>query len=292
MKKRLIALLLALVMAVGLVSCKEKPVEKTEEELLIEAENNANLASGLWEYIASTFPNYVIFKDSLGRYTFEKVNKDLALDSFDWTNLGDAIKGIDVSAYQGNIDWGKVSKQNVKYAIVRAGYRGYSTGALTLDSKFDANMSGALKNDIAVGAYFVTKAISKEEAVEEAKYLISLVKPYNVTWPLVIDIEPTSNSDDRTSSLTAEERTSYVLEFCNTIKDAGYTPMIYGGVGTFMKYLEFDKLEGIDKWFAQYFNQPWLRYEFGIWQKTDTGSIDGIKGNVDIDYAIKDYSQN
>ena len=81
------------------------------------------------------------------------------------------------------------------------------------------------------------------------------------------------------------------IAFCNTIKEAGYTPMIYGGVGTFMGYLNFGELEGISKWFAQYFRQPWLGYKFDVWQATDTGTIDGIKGNVDIDYSIVNYAK-
>ena len=297
--RRLLAAVLAASMLFAFAGCKQKepevqtPQEPENPNAAIEyAEEEANKAGSMWELICRLFPDYVIYKDNKGGFTYSKVNKDLALDTFDWSKLGDAKKGIDVSKYQGNIDWAKVKGADIEYAFIRTGYRGYGAeGKLQEDSLFAQNMTGALSNDIAVGVYFVTKAISVEEAVEEANFVLDQIKPYNVTYPVVIDIEPTSNSTDRTGALTAAERTQYVLAFCNTVKEAGYIPMIYGGVGTFMKYLEFEKLEGIEKWFAQYFNQPWLRYEFGIWQASESGSIPGIKGNVDIDYCIKDYGK-
>lgn len=293
--KKISAIGLVLAMLLSTAACAAKaPEVSTEPEnpnAAIEAvEKEANKAGSMWELICRLFPDYVIFKDQLGNFTYEKVNKDLKLNEYDWSSLAGTLKGIDVSYYQGTIDWAKVKESGIDYAFIRVGYRGYTEGKLVEDKKYVDNFTGALQNDIAVGAYFVTKALTEEEGIEEAQYLIEKIKPYNITWPVVIDIEPTSNSSDRTSTLTAEQRTKNVLAFANTLKEAGYTPMIYGGVGTFMKYLEFEKLEGVEKWFAQYFNQPWLRYEFGIWQATDSGKIDGIKGNVDIDYSIVDYA--
>jgi len=293
--KRFISIVLVLVICLGAFACTKKQEVLTEEEQELSKlegiEEVANKSGSMWELICRLFPGYIIFKDILGNFTYEKIDTNLKLNTFDWSNLGNAIKGIDVSRYQGKIDWEKVKLDNIKYAFIRAGYRGYEEGVLQQDSTFETNMTGALKNDIAVGVYFVTKALTEEEAIEEAYYLIEMIKPYNVTWPVVIDIEPTSNSEDRTSVLDAAQRTTNVLAFCNAVKEAGYTPMIYAGVGTFMKYLEFERLEDVEKWFAQYFREPFLRYEHGIWQATDQGSVNGIKGNVDIDYAVKDYGR-
>lgn len=288
--KNLISILLVLCMMLSFVSCgKEKEVALTEEQELEALEKEANKAGSMWELLCRLFPGYVIYKNLTG-FTYQKVNKDLALDTYDWSSLAGTYKGIDVSTYQGKIDWDKVAGSGVEYAFVRVGYRGYTEGVLKEDKRYKENLEGAIKNDISVGAYFVTKALTEEEAIEEANYFISLIKPYKITYPLVIDIEPTTDIDDRTGSLSAEQRTKNVIAFCDTVKAAGYTPMIYGGVGTFMYYLDFEELEGIDKWFAQYFNQPWLRYEFKIWQATDSGTVDGIKGNVDINYSIVDYA--
>lgn len=294
-KKGIIALLLVLAMLFAFTSCGKKESGDddcwTLEDQLGYLEDEADKAGSMWELICRLFPDYVIFKDDKGRFTYQKVDENLALNEYDWSSLAGTYKGIDVSHYQGKIDWAKVAGQGIEYAFIRVGYRGYSEGKLVTDKYYKDNIEGAIKNDIGVGAYFVTKAITESEAIEEADYLIDCIKPYNITWPVVIDIEPNTNPSDRTSTLMPDSRTTFVLAFCNRIKEAGYTPMIYGGVGTYMKYLEFERLEGIDKWFAQYFNQPWLRYEFGIWQATDSGTVDGIKGNVDIDFSIKNYAE-
>jgi len=291
--KNLIVLLLICCMLLSFVSCnKETPLtaEQVEEQKFEEIVKEANEAGSMWELLCRLFPNYVIYKSFTG-FAYHRVNTELALNTYDWSSLAGTYKGIDVSTYQGSIDWEQVAGSGIEYAFVRVGYRGYTEGKLQEDKRYKNNIEGALKNDVSVGAYFVTKALTEDEAIEEAEYFMELVKPYNITWPLVIDIEPTSNLDDRTGLLTAEQRTKNVVAFCNTIKEAGYTPMIYGGVGTFMNYLEFEKLEGIDKWFAQYFNQPWLRYEFKVWQASDEGSVPGIKGNVDINYSIVSYDE-
>lgn len=292
--KKMLALLLAMLMCFSLVSCNKKAGEKegylVEDQLKI-IEEVANKAGSMWELICRLFPDYVIFKDFKGNFTYEKIDTSLKQNTYDWSSLAGTWKGMDISSYQGKIDWDKVKASGIEYAIIRAGYRGYTEGVLKEDSKFEDNIKGALENDIAVGVYFVTKALTEEEGREEARYLIDMIKPYKITWPVVIDIEPTAKADDRTRDLSAEQRTNNVIAFCDEVRDAGYTPMIYGGVGTFMKYLEFDRLEDIEKWFAQYFREPFLRYEFGIWQATDEGFVEGIKGNVDIDYSIKNYGE-
>lgn len=270
----------------------EVPADDGEEVFslkLSEIQDDANNSSSMWELMCRMFPDHIIFKDSKGRFTSEKVNSELALNTYDWSSLAGTRKGMDVSYYQGAIDWSKVKQSGIEYAIIRLGYRGYTQGTFSEDKKFEANITGALSNDIPVGVYLVTKAVTVDEGIEEANYVLEKIKPYNVTWPVVVDIEPASSINDRTNELTAQQRTDIILAFCDTIKEAGYTPMIYGGVGTFMNYLEFERLEGVEKWFAQYFNQPYLRYEFGIWQATDKGEVLGIKGDVDINYSLKDY---
>lgn len=256
---------------------------------LSEIQNDADKSSSMWELMCRMLSDHVVYKDEKGNFTSSKINHELALNTYDWSSLAGTRKGIDVSYYQGDIDWAKVKQSGIEYAIIRLGYRGYLNGNFAEDKKFEKNITGALSNDVPVGVYFVTKAITTDEGVEEAEYILDKIKPYNVSWPVVIDIEPTSNLRDRTAELTAAQRTDIVLAFCETIRNAGYTPMIYGGVGTFMNYLEFERLEGIEKWFAQYFNQPYLQYEFGIWQATDKGEVDGVWVSVDIDYSLKDY---
>ena len=275
-------------------------VEELTEEM--------DTSSSMWELAQRIFPDFILYKTSLGQFTYTPVNKDLPLCEYDWTNLvrlaknhkefeyvenGEtkSIKGIDVSHYQGDIDWEKVAADGVKYAFIRLGYRGYESGKLVMDQDFETNVTGALKSGVAVGVYFVTQAVSEEEALEEAEFVMDAIAPYNITWPVVLDIEEAGNGSSkvRTNGLSAAERTDYVIAFCERIKEKGYTPMLYCAIRWFVEELELDRLTDYEKWFAQYFNRPYYPYEFHVWQYTNQGSVNGIKGNVDLDLSMKDF---
>lgn len=202
-----------------------------------------------------------------------------------------SLKGIDVSKHQAKINWKKVAEDDVSYAFIRAGYRGSSKGNLVEDEYFQDNINGALDNGIDVGVYFYTQAITEAEAIEEAEMVLDLIEPYDITYPVVFDIEEVDSDSARTSEMTQEEYTKATLAFCKTIKDAGYTPMIYGNLKTFMIMLDMNQLEEYDKWFA-YYNEPvYFPYEFSIWQYSSKGSVNGISGNVDMNVGMKDYGE-
>lgn len=265
----------------------------------------AQSSSAIWEFVQRFFSDRIIYKDRLGNYTYVYVDENMPKSDYDFDNLVNvgtsrkvfeyqengvttSLKGIDVSQYQGDIDWEKVAADGVKFVFIRAGYRGYGTGKLVQDKCFEQNIQGALKNDIAVGIYFVTQAISIEEALEEADYVLDMIRPYKVSWPIVLDIEDASGKA-RTADLTASERTEYTLAFCSRILEAGFTPMLYCNIRWFVEELDLTKLTQVDKWFAQYFNRPFFPYEFGVWQYSSTGRIEGINGDVDLNIAFKDY---
>ena len=195
-----------------------------------------------------------------------------------------------MSKYQGEIDWEKVADDDVEYAFIRLGIRGYSEGEIMEDETFEDNIKGARQNDIDVGVYFFTQATSVEEAEEEAQYVLDTIEPYKVTYPVVIDVEAVNNSDARTKELTKEERTEYCIAFCEMIKNAGYTPMIYGNLKTFMLLLDLEQLEEYEKWFALYDEQVYYPYDFKVWQYTDEGKVDGIDVNVDLNISFGDWS--
>jgi GH25 family lysozyme M1 (1,4-beta-N-acetylmuramidase) len=247
------------------------------------------------------FPNEVVVADS-GQYYFFPISDKLARNTYDaeqfttqddgtlqYNENGEVIshKGIDVSKYQGKINWEKVAADDVEYAFVRLGIRGYTEGEIMQDDTFEDNIEGALKNDIDVGVYFFSQATSVEEAEEEAQYVLDMIEPYDVTYPVVLDVEAVSNSKARTVDLTAEERTEYAIAFCEKIKGAGYTPMIYGNLKSFMLMLDLEKLEDYDKWFACYNEDYYYPYEFKIWQYSDVGSVSGISGNVDLNISFE-----
>lgn len=198
-------------------------------------------------------------------------------------------KGIDVSRHQEKIDWKKVAGDGVSYAFIRAGFRGNSEGKLAEDAYFSDNIRGALDNGIDVGIYFYTQALTEEEAKEEAEFVLDMIEPYDVTYPVVLDLEEASNNSARTANMTREEYTRAAIAFCETIKEAGYTPMIYGNLKTFMLMLDMEQIEAYDKWFAYYDTSVYFPYDFSIWQYSSKGSVAGIKGDVDLNVSMKKY---
>ena len=203
-----------------------------------------------------------------------------------------SLFGIDVSSYQKNIDWQKVKDQGVDYAIIRLGYRGYGTGEVLLDNKFHQNIKGAAEVEIPTGVYFYSQAITVEEAIEEAEMVIKNLEGYDISYPVVFDMEEVNDLPEnvRTSDLTPKQRTDITIAFCERIKEAGYTPMVYGNISWMIMNLEIERLEDYDKWFAQYYKQPFFPYEFSMWQYTARGTLDGIEGTVDFNMGFKDYA--
>lgn len=198
-------------------------------------------------------------------------------------------KGIDVSKYQGNIDWKKVKEDGVEYAFVRLGLRGYGSGKILIDEYYDKNMRGASAAGIQTGVYFFTQAITVEEAVEEANYVIENMKDYDVTYPVVFDVEMIVGDDGRANTLSQQLRTDICIAFCEAIKAAGYTPMIYGNVRCFTQMLDMPRLEDYEKWYAFYDDYMYMPYEVSVWQYSEKGSVNGIKGNVDMNISYKTW---
>lgn len=198
-------------------------------------------------------------------------------------------KGIDVSKYQGEIDWNKVRADGVEYAFIRLGLRGYESGKLVLDEYFEQNMRGANESGIKAGVYFFTQAVTEEEAREEADFVIENLADFDVPYPVVFDVEMIVGSKGRANTLTQTERTDICISFCEAIKEAGYIPMIYGNVKCFTKMLDMPRLEEYEKWYAFYDDYMYMPYDVSIWQYTENGAVDGIKGKVDMNIAYKTW---
>lgn len=213
--------------------------------------------------------------------------------------------GIDVSYHNGNLDWSVIKSAGVDFAILRAAYRGYGDeGTLVKDSKFAEYIRGAQSYGIPVGAYIYSQAITTKEAVQEANYILNIVKNYSLDLPIVFDYEFSPSSEGRTNLAWAEgelnktKMTDITLAFCNTIKSAGYDVMVYANKTFLNKNIDHEVIEnaGYDVWLAHYVNQPYINKEhpekskefnyqgtdytgdFKIWQYTSTGRIPGIEG--------------
>ena len=189
---------------------------------------------------------------------------------------------IDVSKFQEKINWSKVAASGIDAAVIRIGYRGYSKGDIVDDGSFEDNIEGALDHGLKAGVYFLTQATSDAEAVEEAEYVLDHISGYDIECPIVLDVELVGGDEGRGNALSMSERTQYAITFLETIKDAGYDVCIYGNLKTFLLMLDMQQLEDYSKWFAGYTDTPYFPYEMDMWQYTDTGRVDGIQGNVDI----------
>ena len=249
------------------------------------------------------YPDKVIVV-SQGQFNFVDINKDLKLTDLDptcfYTNVdgimeysvdGEVLsyKGIDVSSYQGNIDWQSVAEDGVKFAIIRTTLRGYGTGRLVEDETFDDNIQGAMAAGIHVGAYVFSQAITEEEVIEEAQSAIDKLSPYVTGCPIVIDVERISGGDGRMDDLTPAERTDMVLKFCEIVSSAGYKPYIYYNTEMSILYVDIARLEGIPKWYASYSSDFFYPYDIDILQYSATGRVAGINGDVDMDLCFKPF---
>ena len=194
--------------------------------------------------------------------------------------------GIDVSKWQGDIDWQRVSRAGVEFAIIRAGYRGSSTGTLIEDPYFQINMRAAAAAGIPTGVYFFTQATNEVEAVEEASMVLKLIRDFSPEYPIFIDTEG-AGGNGRADDLDVETRTLVCEAFCRTIQNAGYTAGVYASSNWYQTRVNVSKLEKYVIWLAEYRSVP--RYEgyYEMWQHTSKGSIDGIEGDVDLDISYR-----
>lgn len=189
--------------------------------------------------------------------------------------------GVDVSAYQGNIDWQKVKKSGIEFAIVRLGYRGYGSGKLVKDDYAVKNLEGARKAGLKVGAYFFSQALSIKEADEEIAFMMDVLDGFLPDMHLILDWEiPTS--DARTAKMDARTLTDIQLHFCKTIREKGYEPMVYFNWHQSENLYYLSELEDYPFWLALYQDRMTYPWKVEMWQYTCTGKVPGIQGDVDI----------
>ncbi|WP_281085759.1 GH25 family lysozyme [Eubacterium ruminantium] len=190
---------------------------------------------------------------------------------------------IDVSDYQNEIDWKKVKNAGVSVAVVRLGFRGYgSKGSLNLDPKFSNHFDNARKAGLEVMPYFFSEAINYDEGVEEAKFAIENLKNHGKIEAIVVDTEYIYTDDTvRANDISIEDRTSAIKGFCETVRSAGYTPIIYASHGWFLLNMDLEQLKDYEFWLAAYDN-PDFPYVMAGWQYTPYGSCPGVEGDVDI----------
>ena len=218
-------------------------------------------------------------------FSYLKADEETGYKSFhDKKNGVKARFGIDVSEFQGEeIDWKLVKESGVEFVIIRLGYRAYGeTGALVMDAMYEQNIQGALGAGLDVGVYFFSQAVSGAEAVQEAEFVLEQLKPYDISGPVVYDTEEIKWDTARTDENTREDFTNFCKVFCDTIKQAGYEPMIYSNMKWMAFTLDMEELTEYDFWYADYHDIPQCPYDYKIWQYSETGVVPGINANVDL----------
>ena len=197
-----------------------------------------------------------------------------------------ASAGIDVSRWNEEINWNKVKDAGVKYAIIRAGYRGSVSGALVEDWYFKKNVEGATAAGIPVGLYFFTQATNEVEAVEEASMVLSLCKDYDITYPIFVDTEG-AGGEGRADDLDVKTRTAICQAFCETIRNGGYQAGIYASKNWLINNIDTSVLtDDIYIWLAEYGDATTYNGKYHMWQYTSSGRVLGIEGRVDLNLSF------
>ena len=276
--KKLLSLLLCLALAAGVAPsalAAERP-EGVPSAGAYETETESE--SGTDEYAVSALTldgNSVRFND-FGRYVHDSRYASRKV-----------LKGIDVSVFQGDIDWGAVRNDGVDFAIVRIGGRFVSSGDLYSDTSMAQNLSGAIGQGIAAGAYFFSQAVTEEEAREEAAEAIRLLGSYagQLSLPIYMDMEYFGTSGRLyEAKLSAQEHTKIALAFCRAIEEAGYKAGLYVGLCSFPINASEIADAGYEIWHAHWTERTTASPVYTVWQFSSVGSVAGIRGSVDLNF--------
>lgn len=241
--------------------------------LLILLSSTTLLLSGCSEYVSPY--NFDNLKNEQGRFSY-----------YEEGNLVSQT-AVDVSDLQGKIDWERVSEDGIDFAMIRLGRRGYTEGNIYLDNYYYENVSGVQSEGMPFGVYFFSQAITEDEAIEEANFVIKHLSGSGISYPVVFDHEPVESADGRANNLSKNELTHITKAFCQKIEDAGYTPMIYGNAFD-MERLNLNDLKGIDIWYAEYeSSQPTGQFDFAMRQYSSTANVSGINTQADLSILFK-----
>ncbi len=235
------------------------------------------------------------------------LNPYLKKNTYDFTNLEEkaglrrymengkkiSYVGVDLSKQNGDVNFNSMKAAGVDYVMIRLGGRGYSTGQISLYENFKKNIEGAAAAGLDIGVYFYSQAISQEEAIQEVNFVIQNLEPYraNVKYPIAFDMEFVANDTARIDSLTKDEKTNIATSFLESVKAAGYVPMIYGDKEWLIKEIDLARLQSYDVWLVQEQELPDYPYQFTMWQYSTEGVVNGVSGDANLNISFVGYSQ-
>jgi len=232
------------------------------------------------KHISKEDPSKLVKKQEKVKGVAKKTTAKKAVERYETNQTS---LGIDVSTWQGKINWNKVKNSGISFAMIRTGFRGTVSGKITKDNWFESNIKGAIANNINVGVYFFSMAKNEAEALEEAKWVVEQIKDYDISYPVAVDIE--IFDQDRLTGVSYSQMTSNALVFCNYIRSKGYTPMIYSYMNALTKKFDTARFANERIWLAQYNDTVTYKGKYHMWQYTSSGSVPGISGRVDMNVA-------
>ncbi len=301
MKKILCAALASAVFAAAICGCSGQKSPSSGSSSDQPSGKTATYEEAPTENSVSTTGNKVHIKDStlgdiwitelegVAKNTLKAENftSDATFKYYSEDGKAASEEGIDISSYTGEIDWKKVKAAGVDFAMVRLGGRGYGEdGSLYSDDKALEYIKGAQAENIKVGGYFFSQATTSDEAAEEAEYVKDLLDGTKLEYPIAFDWEIIKDENARTDSVSSTQATECAKVFCESIKNYGYKPMIYSPARELYFKYDLTQLKDFDIWFVDYTNVPEFYYQFTMWQYSETGSVDGIEGTVDLNICF------
>ena len=206
-----------------------------------------------------------------------------------------AVLGVDVSEFQGEVDWYAVKAAGVQFAMLRTGYRGMTQGLLKEDQSFRQHLEEAANAGLDLGVYFFSQAVTPEEAKAEAEFVVEQLEGVELTYPVVFDWEDPVPTEElpantlRAYGLSGQVVSQCAQAFCQTVKKAGYTPCVYFNKHQAYFFYDLDLVKDYDFWYAEYNPLPACCYGFRMWQYSDSGTIPGIETTVDLNLCFKPY---
>lgn len=201
----------------------------------------------------------------------------------------ESFTGVDVSAFQHDVDWNQVKASGVQFAMLRLGYRGWgSKGTLVEDEYIRQNLAGTAAAGLPIGVYFFSQATTLDEVLEEIEFMLSILGDYRLDYPIVLDWEVPEAAEARTRSVDRRTLTNMLRFFCDEMSGRGFDPMIYFNWTQSSRMLYLNELEDYPFWLALYQDRMTYPFRIDMWQYTSTGHVPGIEGEVDLNLYIPD----
>lgn len=235
---------------------------------------------------------WVVISPYLPKNTYDFTKLMSSDDEMKYVEDGKSISfiGVDISKYQGEVDFYQLKSAGIDYVMLRVGARGYSSGQIMVDEYFATNLQKATEAGLDIGVYFYSQALSEAEAIEEANVVIQNLAGYSLQYPVAFDMEYVENDTARVEALSRADKTKITKAFLDTIQAAGYRAMIYGDKEWLIKRIDLSQLTDYDVWLSQQKDIPDYPYKFVMWQYTTSAEIRGIDGYANLNVCFIDYS--